>query len=114
MTAKGARSMSAAWVTGMVLASILTLLATHTNPWSQWGLLRPSTAAATDPEPAVRASAKKIEDLSCFTCHNIEHYREGSDFSHAAHEDLGHCHLCHAFEGHFETKVREEVCDECH
>lgn len=38
------------------------------------------------------------------------------DFAHGPHEEegVGHCHQCHAMEGHFQVKVRMEACAACH
>lgn len=37
-------------------------------------------------------------------------------FPHALHaeEGAGHCHMCHAFKGHFQVVTREATCGECH
>lgn len=70
--------------------------------------------------PKVRPSEQpwergdSLDKLRCFRCHNIERYRNGEDFSHEAHEDVGHCHVCHAFEGHFQAVIRRQVCEDCH
>lgn len=38
------------------------------------------------------------------------------DFAHGPHEEegVGHCHQCHAMQGHFQVKVRMEACAACH
>jgi hypothetical protein len=56
----------------------------------------------------------RIEDLPCFGCHNIERYKEGEEFSHSKHRNVGHCHVCHAFEGHFQVTIRRKTCEGCH
>ena len=63
------------------------------------------------PEPPTR-----LESLPCFRCHNLGRYHKGKDFSHDQHreEGVGHCHVCHAFSGHFEVVVRRGTCDGCH
>jgi len=88
---------------------------------------------AAAPAPAPKARVPLIERLPCFGCHNIEHYRKGrpkpavpaagapegepsAEFSHTLHQeqDVGHCHVCHAFEGHFQVTIRKETCAGCH
>lgn len=79
-----------------------------------------------------KAAGTRLEQLPCFGCHNIEHYRKGKpkpvvpakedgdepskEFSHTLHqqEGVGHCHMCHAFEGHFRVVIRKETCAGCH
>lgn len=73
----------------------------------------------------------KIDKLPCFNCHGVmdfhkgDHDQPGTDeegninpkaFSHDLHagEGLVHCHLCHAFEGHFQVTIRKATCEECH
>lgn len=65
-----------------------------------------------------------VEALPCFQeCHTVEAFNEGGDFPHSLHleqEEIGHCHMCHAFDsfdvadGHSEAIVREEICENCH
>ncbi len=95
--------------------------------------------AAVAAEAAPKKAATRLERLPCFGCHNIEHYRKGKpkaaaaaagapegkpteEFSHTLHqeENAGHCHVCHAFEGHFQVTIRKdarkgrESCGNCH
>ncbi len=93
----------------------------------------PGLFEAADPPGAV--SATMLERLPCFECHSLSHYLEGAPpgpadeatetddegppsgpFSHALHadEEVGHCHMCHAFTGHFQVVTRQETCAECH
>ena len=71
----------------------------------------PSPAARP---PRVARVKPRIEELSCFGCHNIERYRTAEKFSHDQHRKSGHCHVCHAFTGHAESVIRKESCVECH
>ena len=95
-------------------------------------------AATAQPAPVARphkTAASHLESLPCFGCHNIEHFRKGkpkplaaaatasdddvaetAEFSHTVHqqEGVGHCHMCHAFEGHFQVTIRKETCAGCH
>jgi hypothetical protein len=71
----------------------------------------PPPAATTS--RATRAKPR-IEELSCFGCHNIEHYQTAEKFPHKQHRKSGHCHVCHAFTGHAESVIRKEACVECH
>lgn len=128
------------------------------------------------PAPAAAANehkASKLEKLSCFGCHSLEHYKKGkpkpvpppedvtlaagttatdaaepaaaaspteaaddadeegegdqaeaedgadeekAEFSHTLHDEEvgGHCHVCHAFTGHFQVTIRKGTCDGCH
>lgn len=76
--------------------------------------------AAGAPAESTETQAKlaRLAKLPCFECHTIKDYKEGEDFPHVMHEQEqgvgGHCHKCHAFEGHFQVTVRKEVCAECH
>lgn len=66
--------------------------------------------------PDTSVEKKRVELLPCFGCHNIERYRTGEKFPHKTHleEGIGHCHMCHAFSGHFQVTIRRETCEECH
>ena len=66
--------------------------------------------------PDTKVEKKRVETLPCFGCHNIERYRTGDEFPHETHkeEGIGHCHMCHAFSGHFQVTIRRETCEECH
>lgn len=63
-----------------------------------------------------RLAPTKLDDLACFRCHGLEEYEHGEKFPHATHrqEGAGHCHRCHAFQGHFEVTIRKATCEECH
>lgn len=77
----------------------------------------PGTDPAASPPvlPPAGGSGTKLEGLPCFQCHSIERYRESEDFPHEVHADeVGHCHLCHAFEPHMQVTVRLATCDTCH
>ena len=87
---------------------------------------------AAAPAEAPKPKGTRLERLPCFGCHNIEHYRKGkpkappaagaaegeqtAEFSHTLHQeqDVGHCHMCHAIEGHFQVTIRKETCAGCH
>ncbi len=92
-----------------------------------------ATAGAHAPAPVAHKPAlTRLERLPCFGCHNIEHYRKGkpkvagaapaaegepsAEFSHVFHQEqgVGHCHVCHAMQGHFEVTIRKETCAGCH
>ena len=63
-----------------------------------------------------RLQPTRLDDLACFRCHGLQEYEHGERFPHATHreEGAGHCHRCHAFQGHFEVVIRKETCEECH
>ncbi len=82
-------------------------------------------------EAPKQTKAPKLEDISCFVCHDIATFKDprkdgdddddddeviGKPFPHDLHkeEGAGHCHVCHAFQGHFHTVIREDTCEECH
>ncbi len=75
-----------------------------------------SEGSTVDRPPSVRSKSSRtnVEDLPCFGCHNVERYREGEEFAHSKHENVGHCHVCHAFEGHFQATIRRKTCEGCH
>ena len=91
-----------------------------------------ASAHAVAPTPTHKPALSRLERLPCFGCHNIEHFRKGKpkplvqpgaaagepkpEFSHTLHQDegVGHCHMCHAFEGHFQVVIRKETCAGCH
>jgi hypothetical protein len=99
----------------------------------------PHGAASAPPAQKKNATEKdaesRLRSLPCFGCHNFEHFRLGkpkplaaaatasdddvaetAEFSHTFHqkEGVGHCHMCHAFEGHFQVTIRKETCAGCH
>ncbi|MCB9525295.1 MAG: hypothetical protein H6702_18245 [Myxococcales bacterium] len=53
-------------------------------------------------------------EIPCFGCHSYERYQTETRFNHPKHAGAGHCHGCHAFEGHFQVTIRQEHCDVCH
>jgi hypothetical protein len=75
-----------------------------------------SEGSAAERPPAGRGGSPRtqLEGLPCFDCHNIERYREGAEFAHSKHENVGHCHVCHAFKGHFQATIRRKTCEGCH
>lgn len=88
--------------------------------------------SAQSPQPPHKPALSRLERLPCFGCHNIEHYLKGKpkkpgtadadgdepkgEFSHKVHQEqgVGHCHMCHALEGHFQVTIRKETCAGCH
>ena len=75
------------------------------------------SASAADLDRRAPSPLPAVAELPCFGCHDPKAYREGERFPHASedHEDImGHCHLCHAFQGHFEIVTRKTACEECH
>ncbi len=87
----------------------------------------PKTASTDDPHghagdaaarmgPFEKLTPTKLDDLACFRCHGLEQFEHGEKFPHATHrqEGAGHCHRCHAFQGHFEVVIRKDTCEECH
>lgn len=68
--------------------------------------------------PAAPLAARSPEDillsLPCFGCHSRQRFLDEGRFSHRVHEAAGHCHVCHAFDSHFEVNVRKEHCGTCH
>lgn len=89
-------------------------------------------APKAPPRPSAgTAVPDKIDGLACFSCHSVVEFHKGDPdqpgtdddgninpkaFSHDLHvgEGLVHCHLCHAFEGHFQVSIRKATCEECH
>ena len=63
-----------------------------------------------------RLKPTKLDNLACFQCHDRQRFEHGEKFPHATHreEGAGHCHRCHAFQGHFEVIIRKATCEECH
>lgn len=59
-------------------------------------------------------SNERLAEMPCFGCHNLDRYLTETRFGHPQHAVAGHCHVCHAFESHFEVIVRKENCGECH
>jgi hypothetical protein len=79
--------------------------------------LQVSVAGAAEPaKTPVAARRERLAGLPCFRCHEMEEFEKGEAFSHKRHaKELGtHCHLCHAFKGHFEVVTRKDLCAECH
>lgn len=120
---------SIAIAVGVVAAMVMVGLAVQTALDTQSAAANPQAAVAA---PAHKPSGTLLERLPCFGCHNIEHFRKGNpkaqiqagtaadepkaEFSHTLHEGegVGHCHMCHAFEGHFQVVIRKETCAGCH
>jgi len=81
--------------------------------WSRFRDPASSIAMLATTRPAAQLPA--VNKLVCFKCHNFERYRAGAEFAHAGeHAKVGHCHLCHAFEGHLQLTVRESTCEHSH
>ena len=89
-------------------------LTNHSVTVSHQPAVGASASVQPDEPEGPGTAATKLEKLKCFRCHNIERYRSGDDFSHDAHEEVGHCHMCHAFEGHFQATIRRQTCEGCH
>ena len=97
-------------LTGVASVALITQLALTTD-WRALNPLphvqaelnhRPPRAAPERPAPATR--------VPCFGCHAQARF----DDTHAPHTDAGHCHACHAFEGHARALLREAPCGACH
>ncbi len=114
---------------GVIAASISVALSLQGALRAQDGNGKPHAAA---PAPVKKSAQSRLEHLPCFGCHNIEHYLKGKprapgepapeegepskEFSHTLHQQEvgGHCHVCHALEGHFQVTIRKETCAGCH
>ena len=117
-------------VAGAIATAIAVIFAFQTALRVQSASANPHVTTA--PAPAHKPALSHLERLPCFGCHNIEHYRKGKpklhkpqgdddvaetpEFSHTVHEKegVGHCHVCHALEGHFHVTIRKETCAGCH
>ena len=108
------RSMFAATVCLVLLGLVLSL-----SRWVETQQLSGMALAAVPTggnmlEPVEKpAKDFDVSSLSCFRCHNFEHYENGKDYSHSAQDKGGHCNNCHAFQGHFESIIRKHDCEEC-
>ena len=72
-----------------------------------------AATSAVPPAPPKPAALQGAE-MPCFDCHSYERWQTEPQFNHPKHAGAGHCHSCHAFEGHFQITIREEHCDVCH
>ncbi|OIP31239.1 MAG: hypothetical protein AUK47_22815 [Deltaproteobacteria bacterium CG2_30_63_29] len=105
---------------GLIVLAVFIRLATAVDLSEDPLTLAASTQHATghseasEPTESLRT---ELGALPCFReCHNFERFDAGGDFPHSIHleQEIGHCHMCHAFDGHFEASVREEICEDCH
>jgi hypothetical protein len=99
-------------VLGVLTGVASVALITHVALATDWRALSPfervqaelNHRPAPPPEPAAPATR-----VPCFGCHAEARFE-----AHAPHSDAGHCHTCHAFEGHARALLREEPCGACH
>ena len=122
----GPRTSRIAILGGVMAIAALTHIVLEVD-WAQLDPLRAAQAElhgtrgeahgapdAEDRDAAPLTRRDRLEALPCFGCHNIDRYMSETRFGHPAHEGAGHCHVCHAFEGHFAVTVREDHCGVCH
>jgi hypothetical protein len=113
-----AAGVGAAIATGLVYFVLATEWTDFAPLEEARALVHQATTAHAAALPSLPARAKGPEDilldLPCFGCHSRERFLNETRFGHRAHEAAGHCHVCHAFESHFEVIVRKEHCGSCH